>query len=499
MVYTVIDEIEIDDIKSDFLKNDEFSCILPFTTRDTEIFFSQVLRVVLEEINQESLFSHLEYVLNELSMNSSKANSKRLYFDSIGIDINNPQEYEKAMINFKEDVFHDFSRFEKIHIDNNSFVHIKIRKENETLFIEIINNSPLVQIETVRIAESFKLAQKFNNMAEVFNHGFDTTEGGGIGLIIIILMLRNMNLDEKALSFKNKGDCSITLIKIPLSMVSKDHGIIIAKEIAKEISQMPQFPESVVSLQKELCDPNCSFGSVAGKINHDPSLTAEILRIANSPVYRTRNEITDVSGAVRLIGMLGVNSVLYNYGVKKVLLKRFNRKVIEAVNEHSYNVAMIASFLARYKKLNLIVEDIYVAALLHDMGKIIVNSMQSDLGEKLKELCTERHIPISILEDLTKGYNHSLIGCEVARKWNFPDKYINAIAYHHTPLEVDDQYKVLTYAVYLGNEIYYYNKDERDFNDLNFISLRFFGLEREEKFYEFIQSLKVKGLLQLVS
>jgi len=193
--------------------------------------------------------------------------------------------------------------------------------------------------------------------------------------------------------------------------------------------------------------------------------------------------------------MSGVQSVLYNFGVNKVLYKKYEKKVIKEINEHSYSVALVSSFLARYKKLDLIVEDIYVAALLHDIGKIIVNTMQSDLGEKLTTLCSKKHIPISILEDLTKGYNHSMIGCEVVRKWNFPDKYINAIAYHHSPLEVDDEYKVLTYAVYLGNEIYYYNREERDFNDFNFMTLRFFGLEMEEDFYEFMQSLKIEKLI----
>ena len=492
--YTDNNAVKIDEIKRQFQEKNEYVCILPYITRETEIFLSSVLKAVLEEIKQENLHSHLEYALNELSMNASKANSKRLYFNSKDLDINNPHNYEKGIINFKEDVFRDFKKYKQTHIDNDSFVKIRFAVDGKSLLIEIINNSPLLQEEKRRIAERLKIAHKFNNLTEVLAHDFDTTEGGGFGLIIVVLMLRKINLDEKVLLYKNEENSSISSIKIPLSLLSKDHGIIIAEEIANEITQMPQFPESIVILQRELSDPGCTFNSIADTINSDPSLAAEIIRIANSPVYMVHNKTNSIAAAVRLIGMLGVKSVLFNYGVNQIFNKKYNKEMIKEINDHSFYVAMIACFLARYKKLGRIAEDVYIAALLHDMGKIIINSLQKKLEIRLEELCREKHIPISILEDLTDGYNHALIGAEVAKKWNFPEKYINAIRFHHIPLEVDDEYKLLTYAIYLGNEIYYYNMGERDLNDINSLVLRFFGIEKKNDFRDFIESLTIEGL-----
>ncbi|MBI9099122.1 MAG: HDOD domain-containing protein [Spirochaetaceae bacterium] len=493
MDYTNTNDIVIRDIKEQFNDKGEYSCTLPFTSKKSDVFLSHVLRTILTEIKQENLFVHLEYVLNELAMNASKANSKRLYFTSMNLDINNSEDYEKGMITFKKDVLNKFKEFEKNHYENNSFVNISLKTDKETISINIVNNSPLLQPETALIAERLQAAHGFEDLTDVFNHNFSTKEGRGLGLIIIVLMLRKLSLNENAIVFKNEGSCCTTTLKVPLSRLSKDHGKIIADEITNEIQQMPQFPESIVSLQKELSEPNCSFKSIAGKIDSDPSLTAEILRIANSPVYKVRSEIKDVAGAVRIMGMLGVKSVLYNYGVNKVMSSRYNRQAIKEVNEHSYYVARVSSYLAIYKNLGKIAEDIYVAALLHDIGKIIVNSMNKELESKLKELCTRKYIPISILEDLTKGYNHSMIGSEVAEKWNFPEKYISAIAYHHMPYDVSDEYKTLIYAISFGNEIYYYNKGERDFNDLNYMVLEYFDLENEEHFHEFIQSLKMQG------
>lgn len=494
MHYTDCYDIEVEDIQTQIRNGATFSCSFPFINRDSEFYLSQVLKIVLEEVNQGKLHTYLEYALSELSMNSSKANSKRLYFLYKGLDIKSPEQYEIGMRKFKDEVFNDFKSFEQLHYNNKSFVQINLTVEDMVLKIEILNNSPLLQEEKLRIAQRLKLAHKFNNLTEVLTHVFDNTEGAGFGLIIVLLMLRKINLDEKSFVFQNYEQISKSTLNIPLNLVSKEQGVIIADEIANELKSMPQFPESIVQLQRELSDPNCSFRSVSETINSDPSLSAEIIRIANSPVYRIKDRINNVNQAVSLIGMLGVKSILYNYGVNSVFQKKYNKETIKELNNHSFYVAIIASYLIKYKKLNRIAEDVYVSALLHDMGKIIVSSLNQDLEEKLNNICKEKHIPISILDDLTEGYNHALIGSEVAKKWNFPEKYVNAIRYHHIPLEVDDEFKAITYAVYIGNEIYYYIRGEREFNDLNIIVLKFFGLDKKDTFDYFIESLNNAGL-----
>lgn len=494
MEYTTISNISVSDIKDQFNSNKEFSCTIAYASKESDVFLSHTLRVILEELKQENMFIHLEYVLNELVGNASKANLKRLYFKSKNLQIDNAEEYKKGMVGFQKEALGNRAEYQKKLIENKSFINVHIKSDGTTIGIRIINNSPLLDVEKGRINEKLNIGHGFDDITDLFNCSFDTSEGKGFGLIIILMMLRKISLNENALTFTNEGENSVTTLKIPVSTLSKDHGKVIASEIAAEMERMPQFPESIAALQRELSHPQCSFNSIGEKINSDPSLTAEILRIANSPVYKVRSEIKDVTGAVRLMGMLGVKSVLYNYGVNQVMQSKYDKKIIKEVNEHSYFVARVSAYLASYKKLGKITEDIYVAALLHDMGKIIVNSMNRDLEKNLKTLCTKKYIPISILEDLTKGYNHSMIGSEVAEKWNLPEKFITAIAYHHVPLDAPAEYKDLIYAIYLGNELYYYLREEREFFDINYMVLEYFELEDDEHFHEFIQSLKMQGI-----
>jgi len=158
-------------------------------------------------------------------------------------------------------------------------------------------------------------------------------------------------------------------------------------------------------------------------------------------------------------------------------------------------VALIGSFIARYMKIGKIAEEVYIASLLHDMGMIIVAGLNRDLEKRLVDLCRDKHIPMSLLDDLTEGYNHALIGSEVARKWDFPEKLVKAIRYHHQPLEADEENKALVYIVYLANEIYHYEAGDRDFEDINHQVLTFFRLEGKGAFRDMIEELKNEGLL----
>ncbi len=494
MEYTNFESLPEEKIREEFSSNGVFSCTVPYVNRETDSSLSRVLKAILSEINQDKLYSYLEYTQNELSMNASKANSKRLYFESSGLDIENSDDYARGIRTFKKDVFGNFEKYARLHREKETFVTINYAKTDENLTIEILNNSPLLQEEKIRIAERLKQARKFESLAEVLAYGFDETEGAGYGLIVILLMMRKANLDERVLTFQNRDNRGCTTIQIPLAHISGEQGELLAREIIDSIEQMPQFPQNIQMLQKELSNPGCTFESIADTITSDPSLVAEILRIANSPVYRIKNQISDVAAAVRMIGMLGVKSILYNYGARKVFEKKFNKKAIDEINEHSFHVALIASFLAQYKGLNRLAEDIYTAALIHDFGKIIVNSLNRELEGRLEQLCREKHIPIAILDDLASGFNHSTIGAQLARKWDFPDKFIQTIQHHHTPLESVEEYKVITYAVYLGNEIYYYARNERDFDDLNHMVLQFFGISEMKSFQSFLEDMKAEGL-----
>jgi putative nucleotidyltransferase with HDIG domain len=494
VVYTPLETINQENIVTSIKRNAGFSCTVPYSNQETEGLIARILVIIFDYLRKPELGSSLVYFIRELVMNASKANSKRVYFAEKGLNISDPEDYQTGIRTFKREVFSHFGDYAPKLKEQGYFVRIDFKIDGERLLIQVKNNSPLCHDEETRIHERLRVANKFNSMEDIFTYGFDDTEGGGFGLIIGILMLRKVGLDESVFSIDRDDQTTAVLLTIPLNLLTKEQGLFIAQEIVTEIERMPQFPESIVRLSKNLNDPNADFNSVAAIIKTDPSLTTEIIRIANSPIYMLPKKVADVATAVKMIGLAGVKSLVLTHGVNQVFSKRYKKEKIDRVMDHSYKVALYCSQIAKQKKMDSLLEDIYVAALLHDFGKIITNSLQPALIEKLNALCRDKNIPITSLEDLTKGYNHAIIGSLLAEKWNFPDKFVQCIKYHHLPLEGDEAFKGIIYTVYLGNELDAIFQGNRSFHDLNYQVLKFFGLELEKRFDAFVQ--RVKNSLQ---
>ena len=488
--YTDISQVNQEALAAKIEKEREFSCVIPFASSQSEQYLSMILSLFLLTLNKTNLFTFLEYCVKEMVMNSSKANSKRIYFREKGLKLTDPADYGKGIENFKSDVFGNFQNYEQKHKELNSAIKVQFKIMDKTFQISVVNNSVLCLEEKKRIQQRLQVADKFNTMAEVLTYGFDETEGAGFGLIIVILMLRKMNLDERVFSIKSADKFTVTSLSIPVDLISSEQGMLLAKEITDEIANMPQFPEGILRLQKELADPNCDFHSIAGIVKQDSALTTEIIRIANSPIYMLPQKVEDVVTAVQMIGVKGVKNLVLSFGVNKVFQQRYNKEKIDEVMEHSYKVALYCSQLARIKHLGNLKDDIYVAALLHDMGKIVVNALQPQLIEKLQKICEERHIPLTALENLTDGYNHSIIGSLLAEKWNFPPNLIASIKYHHIPLEAPEEYKTIVSTIYLANEFYYYLKGARRYEELNYKILKFFAIEAHDKFMELLKKVE---------
>lgn len=492
--YSYFKDSDIENIVYSLKDKNHYKCIIPYSDRTSELLISRVLLILLTNVFQEKLHQNLEFITNELVMNACKSNAKRLYFRRKGWDITDNHHYDKGMENFYYDVYENFSDYIQELKDNQDYIKIDISIIENCLKILIENSSELLDAEKEEMDKSIRSARKFNNLNDVFKHSFNTLEGVGYGLIIVILMLRKMNIGSEALSYISGDGITVTKLTVPLCLVSEDQGGVIADEIVNEVQSLPQFPDSILRLQNELRDPECNFQRISDYVISDSSLSAEVLRIANSPVYDFKGKIDKVSTAVSKIGILGLNSILYNYGATKVLKSKYNLEIINEIKEHLFNVAIVSSYLANHCKLNEFAEDIFVAALLHDIGKIIVNSLNNNLTENILTICKENNIPTSVIENLAEGYNHSIIGAELAKKWNFPKKFINAIRYHHNPLEDESYYKSITYCVYLGNEIIHHLTIKKKYSSINMHVLEFFNLETRDKFNKFLDNMKNEGL-----
>jgi putative nucleotidyltransferase with HDIG domain len=145
--------------------------------------------------------------------------------------------------------------------------------------------------------------------------------------------------------------------------------------------------------------------------------------------------------------------------------------------EHSYRTAFYAYNLVKnFKNEKNLLDDVYAGGILHDMGKIIFSNVHPDLLIKIKEFCMDKGLPSSTFEDLSAGMNHAELGALIAEKWNFPDRLIHAIRYHHDPTSAQDEYRNLVDSVYLANMFCEYENGTVTFEQIEPTSLENFGI-----------------------
>ncbi len=447
-----------------------------FINHEKEVLLENTLEKYLVSIGKINLFQQLSYILKEMAGNANKANLKRIHFYLKNLDIKFPTHYIQGMKSFKNDLTKEsdiyFSEAERLKY----YINISLNIESNNFIMTVKNSHSILPFEKKRIEERFKKAAKFKSMEEALGEGLDTEEGAGFGLILTILMLRKLGLDEKVISINSVSNSTEAKVIIPLSLLDKEQEEFIADIIKREIKQIPQFPEHIIELQKKLSNPNAKFSDLSEIINQDPSLIADLLKVANSSMYMLPKKIQTIEDAVRQIGFEGVKYLVIMYSAQKILMDKYKLDPIRKTMLHSAEVAFYAYEIARKLNYNDIFEQIYIAAILHDFGKIIINSLKPNIFDKITKLCNEKGISSTVIENLTDGYNHSIIGAKLTEKWNFSEELIETIRYHHIPLESNIKYQKLVYVVYLANILYYYKRNEFNFSNINYQVLEFFNL-----------------------
>lgn len=208
-----IGDAEIEAIKSATRNRESMEFFSNTLTRDIEENFQRVLTVFLTECDQTHLFNCLSYCTLELLANANKANAKRLYFKEQQLDIENEKDYSSGMENFRAALTGN-----KIHYMTEletSVLQINLFLSNEGIItVRVSNNTQITQPEYQRIQEKMEIAKKYKSMEEALSY-IDQTEGSGLGIIIIILMLKELGLDSDHLRFETKDNETIATIEIP--------------------------------------------------------------------------------------------------------------------------------------------------------------------------------------------------------------------------------------------------------------------------------------------
>ena len=259
--------------------------ITTFTlSHEMELYINEVVSCFLRELNQEFMIQYVLYCVNELTSNAKKANTKRVYFQEKQLDINNEMQYKKGMENFKKDTLDNINHYLTLQKEQGLYIKLVVQKRNKKMKIEIKNNSPLTIYEYKRMHDKIARAGKYESVEDAFSQILDASEGAGLGIIIMILMLRKIGLSEQNFQFFTENGETITRIILDLSLSYQNQLNVASKEIVNSINTLPHFPENIQRINNLLSDRNSKLSDIAVQISSDVTLTTDLLKLDRKSV-----------------------------------------------------------------------------------------------------------------------------------------------------------------------------------------------------------------------
>jgi len=211
-------------------------------------------------------------------------------------------------------------------------------------------------------------------------------------------------------------------------------------------ADLPTIPVVAIKVMKLIESENATAEELAKIVSSDPAVAARVLKISNSSFYGCRRQIQTLSSAIVILGFSTLRSLVVAASVKQVYKPYgLTEKMLW---EHSFAAGLAAKIIAnRTRAANE--EEAFLAGLFHDIGKIIMNSLDRDKFQEVMGHCYNEGISFGQAEQGVYPFTHDEVGAYVIRKWNFPEILTAAILQHHKLdfTELDDPTLVKLTAV----------------------------------------------------
>lgn len=242
-----------------------------------------------------------------------------------------------------------------------------------------------------------------------------------------------------------------------MSEIDEKSRELIKTRIISKMKDIKSFPQFVIETMRKLNDPESNAADVAQSLSRDEGLVLRILKLANSAAYGMTRNISNISEAIALLGYKSVSNIILAATVYSAMDKGLSGYALDRGElwRHSLMVAYTARKLAMITE-KASTEDAYVGGLLHDIGKVILNDYVRFGYGIIVKMVEEKHIPFTEAEMQVLGFDHAAIGEILVSKWDMPEAYRIAVAYHHKPYELPEdkkQHQPLLDIVTLSNTI----------------------------------------------
>ncbi|MDM7861086.1 HDOD domain-containing protein [Alteromonas sp. ASW11-36] len=224
-------------------------------------------------------------------------------------------------------------------------------------------------------------------------------------------------------------------------------------EYASEAAELFVLPDTVTSLRAVIDDEQSTVDDIARLITFDPTLAAQLLKLANSAMYKFPNRIDTISKAIQIIGTKSLYDLAVSYGVAKTFAS-VNANIVDLDKfwEQSLSCALLGKHIAEAKRLRQ-PERLFVAGLLHNIGELAMVQIHPEMASQCAAI--NKNTTPRVMQQTLCGFTFAELSSEIMTAWGLPDTLNDLVSrVHHKLFPADDtdvQIMQLAYVLALDN------------------------------------------------
>jgi len=202
------------------------------------------------------------------------------------------------------------------------------------------------------------------------------------------------------------------------------------EELFAKIKQLPVMPQLLQTLMVGFNNDNINIKSVAKKVAMDQAIGARVLKMANSAAFSRGVPIKSVEDAAIRLGFKSLRSLVVAASLSNAFPKHSTFDHVEFWVS-TFRIANIAKTLAVLTEVD--VDSAFTCSMMHNIGEILIQSVLPEDAALIEMVVEQGESRISAQRQML-GFDYSLVGAELARRWQFSDIFLNAISHQLDPL-----------------------------------------------------------------
>lgn len=224
---------------------------------------------------------------------------------------------------------------------------------------------------------------------------------------------------------------------------------LVAKVNRSDISSTSVIVNKILQVVR---DQNASAMQLRDVMEVDPTLTAKVLKRANSAYYAVPKAISSVQQAIVFLGFSTIRELAMSMTVGSLFggeatIGGYSRKKLW---KHSLAVAMLCKDIYQ-KEFNDSGDDVYSIGLLHDFGVIVEEQFLKSGFKNAIAQTFEKRTNLHEEEKAVFGYDHCAISKKIMKLWNLPDEFSVASGFHHRPFAAPPDHAQATKTLFIAD------------------------------------------------